>query len=53
MCPVHGIDEYRARLDALLVFFLEAFLNEELFDDGDSLNLALPGCRTRYQMTKT
>jgi len=38
--PVSGVLTYRGRVDAVITFFVDQFLNDEIFQDGDSLALA-------------
>jgi hypothetical protein len=39
--PVAGLFSYRGRVDAVITFFVDQFLNDEIFNAGDSLALAL------------
>lgn len=38
--PVAGIMAYRGRVDAVITFFVDQFLSDEIFQPGDSLVLA-------------
>jgi hypothetical protein len=35
--PVYCLMEYRGRVDAVLSYFVEGFLHDDVFGDGDSL----------------
>lgn len=39
--PVAGVTSYRGRVDAVITFFVDQFLNDELFQEGDSLAIAV------------
>jgi hypothetical protein len=38
--PVAGVMTYRGRVDAVITFFVDQFLSDEIFQPGDSLVLA-------------
>lgn len=38
--PVAGVMCYRGRVDAVITFFVDQFLHDEIFQPGDSLVLA-------------
>ena len=38
--PIAGVMTYRGRVDAVITFFVDQFLSDEIFQPGDSLVLA-------------
>ena len=38
--PVAGVMTYRGRVDAVITFFVDQFLHDDIFQPGDSLVLA-------------
>ncbi|NBW82159.1 hypothetical protein EBR21_10450 [bacterium] len=38
--PVSGVTTYRGRVDAVITFFVDQFLSDDIFQPGDSLELA-------------
>jgi hypothetical protein len=50
--PVSGVTTYRGRVDAVITFFVDQFLSDDIFQPGDSLELASENGETLVLFTR-
>lgn len=50
--PVAGVMTYRGRVDAVITFFVDQFLNDEIFQAGDFLALASEKGETKLVLAR-